>query len=66
MYTNYVSNNNGAVVVFDGYHGFSSKDEAYNRRMRKYVGASVSVSAELRLAMCIKHFLRIRPITRPK
>ena len=33
MCTSYVSNNTGAVVVFDGYDGFSTKDEVHNRRV---------------------------------
>ena len=44
MCTSYVSNNTGAVVVFDGYVSFSTKDEVHNRRMGNYVGEPVSVS----------------------
>ena len=44
MCTSYVSNNTGAVVVFDGYDGFSTKDEVHNRRVENYVGETVSVS----------------------
>ena len=44
MCMSYVSNNTGAVLVFDGYDGFSTKDEVHNRRMENYVGAPVSVS----------------------
>ena len=44
MCTSYASNNTGAVLVFDGYDGFSTKDEVPNRRMENNVGAPVSVS----------------------
>ena len=44
MCTSYVSNNTGAVVIFDGYDGFSTKDEVHNRRVENYVGEPVSVS----------------------
>ena len=58
MYTRYVKGNYGQVlVVFDGYHGPSTKDEAHRRRKGNDVGASVSVSAEMRLTMSKKAFL---------
>ena len=62
MWYVHVSNNIGAVVVFDG---FSTKHEAHNCSMGNYVGASVSVSAELCLTMSLKHFCQIRLINRP-
>jgi len=43
--------------VFDGYHGPSTSDEAHRHRTGNDVGASVSVSAEMRLTMSKKAFL---------
>ncbi|EDO36625.1 predicted protein [Nematostella vectensis] len=46
-----------ATVVFDGYHGPSTKDEAHRRRSSNDVGAAVSVTKEMRLMMSKKAFL---------
>lgn len=44
MYTRHLHSSYGhALVVFDGYHGPSTKDEAHHRRTGNSVGASVSV-----------------------
>ena len=48
-----------ALVVFDGYHGPSTEDEAHRKRTGNDVGASVSVSSEMRLTMSKKTFLSI-------
>jgi len=45
------------VVVFDGYHDPSAKDEAHRRRASNDVGATVSVTKEMRLTMFKKAFL---------
>lgn len=45
------------IVVFDGAHGPSTKDEAHRKRTGNDVGASVSVSSEMRLTMSKKAFL---------
>lgn len=59
MYVQHVSNTHGqgALVVFDGYHGPSTKDETHRRRTGYDVSASVAVSAEMRLTMNKKAFL---------
>ena len=58
MYIRHVTSSYGhAVVVFDGYHGASTKDEAHRRRTGNAVGAPVSVSKEMRLTMSKKTFL---------
>ena len=58
MYIRYVRSAYGtAVVVFDGYHGATTKDEAHRRRTGTEVGASVSVSLDMRLTMTKKAFL---------
>ena len=58
MYTRHVISSYGhALVVFDGYHGSSTKDEAHRRRIGNAIGATVSVSAEMRLTMSKKAFL---------
>ena len=46
-----------ALVVFDGYHGSSTKDEAHRRRTGNEVGASVAVSREMHLTMSKEAFL---------
>ena len=46
-----------ALVVFDGYHGPSTEDEAHRKRTGNDVGASVSVTLEMRLTMSKKKFL---------
>lgn len=46
-----------AMVVFDGYHGSSTKDEAHRRRTGHDIGAKVLVSAEMQLTMSKKAFL---------
>ena len=46
-----------ALVVFDGYHGPSTEDEAHRKRTGNDVGTSVSVSLEMRLTMSKKKFL---------
>ena len=53
MYVQHVSNTygQGALVVFDGYQGPRTKDETHRRRTGNDVGASVVVSAEMRLTM---------------
>jgi len=58
MYTRHLRESfDHALVVFDGYHDSSTKDEAHRRRKANDVGASVSVSAEMRLSMSKKAFL---------
>ena len=59
LYTQYVVNTySDAVVVFDGYDGgASTKDETHRRRAGNDIGASVSVSADMRLTMSKKAFL---------
>lgn len=47
----------GTLVVFDGYRGPSTKDEAHRKRSGVDVGASVAVSDEMRLSMKKKAFL---------
>ena len=47
MYTQHITRGYDiALVVFDGYHGPSTKDEAHRKRKGNNVGASVSVSLE--------------------
>lgn len=46
-----------ALVVFDGYHGSSTKDEAHCRRMGNDIGATVLVSPEVHVTMTKKSFL---------
>ncbi|KAG0713878.1 hypothetical protein GWK47_015218 [Chionoecetes opilio] len=46
-----------ALVVFDGYHGSSTKDEAHRRRMGNDIGATVLVSPEVHVTMTKKSFL---------
>ena len=46
-----------AMVVFHGYHGSSTKDEAHRRRKGDDMEASMSVSADMRLSMNKKAFL---------
>jgi hypothetical protein len=58
MYVQHVkSSYRHALVVFDGYHGHSTKDEAHGRRAGHDIGATVSVSAEMHLSMSKKAFL---------
>ena len=58
MYTQHITRSYDiALVVFDGYHGPSTKDEAHRKRRGNDVGASVSVSSEMRLTMSKKAFL---------
>lgn len=58
MYVRHVRSSYGcALVVFDGYHGSTTKDEAHRRRTGSHIGASVSVSAEMHLTMSKKAFL---------
>lgn len=59
MYIQHIINGygHGTLVVFDGYHGPSTKDEAHRRRTGADVGAQVLVSAEMRLTMGKKPFL---------
>lgn len=58
MYIKHVSSSYGhALVVFDGYHGPSTKDETHRRRTGNDIGVSVAVSAEMRLTMSKKAFL---------
>jgi len=58
MYSRHVLLTYGhALVVFDGYHGASTKDEAHRRRIGPDVGAAVSVSADMSLTMSKKAFL---------
>ncbi|KAK3713858.1 hypothetical protein QZH41_001887 [Actinostola sp. cb2023] len=58
MYIRHVRSSYGhALVVLDGYHGPSTKDEAHRHRTGNECGASVSVSAEMRLTMSKKAFL---------
>ncbi len=58
MYVRHVSSNYGrACVVFDGYHGPTTKDETHRRRIGNDVGASVAVSNDMRLPMRKKAFL---------
>ena len=58
MYTQHITRGYDiALVVFDGYHGPSTKDEAHRKRKGNNVGASVSVSLEMRLTMSKKTFL---------
>jgi len=58
MYIRHVRSSYGhALVVFDGYHGSSTKDETHRRRTGNDIGASVSVSAVMRLTMSKKAFL---------
>ena len=58
LYVRHVSSNYANVtVVFDGYHGPSAKDEAHRRRASNDVGATVSVTKEMRLTMSMKAFL---------
>ena len=59
MYVRHVKANYGnALIIFDGYHGQSTKDEVQHRRMEDDVGATVSVSSEMRLTMSKKAFQR--------
>ena len=46
----------GALVVFDGYHHLTTKDEDHRCRTGSDIGASVSVLAEMRLSMSKKAF----------
>ena len=58
MYTPHITLSYGiALVVFDGYHGPSTKDEAHRKRTGNDVGTSVSVSSGMRLTMSKKEFL---------
>ena len=58
MYTQHITRSYDiALVVFDGYHGPSTKDETHRKRTGNDVGASVSVSSEMRLTMSKKAFL---------
>ena len=58
MYVRHVKVSYGQeLVIFDGYHGPSTKDEAHRRRTGTEVGACVSVSGEMRLTMTNKAFL---------
>ena len=58
IYTQHISRGYDiALVVFDGYHGPSTEDEAHRKRTGNDVGASVSVSSEMRLTMSKKTFL---------
>ena len=46
-----------ALVVFEGCHGPTTKDEAHHRRTGSDIADSVSVLAEMRLSMSKKAFL---------
>ena len=45
------------MVVFDGYRGSNTKDEAHRRRTGNDIGATVLVSAEMYLTMSKKALL---------
>ena len=58
MYIRHVKSSYGhAEVVFDGYHGPSTKDETHHHRTGNDVGAPISVSKEMGLTMNKKAFL---------
>ena len=58
MYVRHImANYTNALVVFDGYHGSSTKDEAHRRRKGNEVGATIAISPEMRLTMSKKAFL---------
>ena len=59
MYTQHITRSYdiALVVLLHGYHGPSTKDEAHRKRTGNDVGASVSVSSEMRLTMNKKAFL---------
>ena len=59
MYVRHLkANYRNALIIFDGYHGQSTKDEVHHRRMEDDVGATLSVSSEMRLTMSKKAFQR--------
>ena len=47
MYVQYVTHHKQATVLFDGYHGPSTKDETHRRRTdQDLVGADIELSAQ--------------------
>ena len=57
-YTDFVAKNYGAaVIVFDGYDGFSTKDMTHRRRSKGKKGISVTFTQEMNLTVTKDAFL---------
>ena len=57
VYTKYVTRKYGAVVVFDGYDGTSTKDMTHQRRNKGKVGETVTFEEDMHITMTKDQFL---------